>query len=231
MIRFAPLSPRRLVPLCAAAIVLAGCREDPVSIYETPRQTAASAPPAAPGPHAGLDLPAPAGDPHAGLDMARMATAAGTMPPPLAASGFTFETPEGWQPQPASAMRVASFRVPAVQGRGAEVSVTVLAGPAGGEAGNVNRWRGQIGLPPVDAEAIARSATVVEGAGTVFRVFDLESAAPAPEDGQPTRMLAAILPRSERTWFVKMTGAAPHVAGQREAFARFLRSLQFAEQP
>jgi hypothetical protein len=188
-------------------------------------------------PHAGLNLPGlpatgTAGDPHAGLDMTTMAGGANLVPTPSAPAGFTFEVPAGWQQQPGSAMRVASFRVPGTGVRDADISVFALGGPAGGELANVNRWRGQLGLPPLDAATLTASATTVNApGGVVFRVFEFESTAASADDNRPTRLLAAILPRGDRTWFVKMTGETASVAAQRPAFVLFLESFRFDAAP
>jgi hypothetical protein len=41
------------------------------------------------------------------------------------------------------------------------------------------------------------------------------------------RLLGAIIPREDRTWFFKLMGPAPGVAEQKETFDRFLRSVRF----
>lgn len=52
--------------------------------------------------------------------------------------------------------------------------------------------------------------------------------------GEPSRMLAAIVPRGKRTWFFKMTGPDQAVRDQVDNFVALLTSVQFvgdAEQP
>jgi hypothetical protein len=41
------------------------------------------------------------------------------------------------------------------------------------------------------------------------------------------RMLAAIVPHGERTWFVKVTGPAPALEAQKPAFRKFIESFRF----
>lgn len=54
----------------------------------------------------------------------------------------------------------------------------------------------------------------------------------APPEAQPTvRLLAAILPREDRTWFFKLVGPIPVIAEQEEAFDRFIASVRFTDQP
>ncbi len=50
-----------------------------------------------------------------------------------------------------------------------------------------------------------------------------------PEPPAKVRMLAAILPHGERTWFFKLTGPAAVVGQQAEAFDRFIQSVRFTD--
>ena len=43
------------------------------------------------------------------------------------------------------------------------------------------------------------------------------------------RLLGAIVPHGERTWFFKLLGPAPAVGEQKETFDRFLASVQFPD--
>ena len=56
-------------------------------------------------------------------------------------------------------------------------------------------------------------------------------AAEAPKLGQsPVRMLVAMVPHGERTWFFKLVGPADTVGQQQEAFDRFVQSVRFTTQ-
>jgi hypothetical protein len=44
-----------------------------------------------------------------------------------------------------------------------------------------------------------------------------------------TRLLAAIVPHGDRTWFFKLTGSAADVDGQKENFISFLQSVRFTD--
>src|SRR5262245_48698828 len=70
------------------------------------------------------------------------------------AGRLKWTAPKGWKELAGSGMRVASFSVPGK----AEMSVVTLPGDAGGELANVNRWRNQIGLPPLDQKALDAAA-------------------------------------------------------------------------
>src|ERR1022692_3411765 len=63
--------------------------------------------------------------------------------------------PAGWVEVAPGEMRLASFTIKGQNSKQADVSVVTLPGNAGGDINNVNRWRGQLSLPPVTAEALS----------------------------------------------------------------------------
>jgi hypothetical protein len=150
--------------------------------------------------------------------------------PPLIAAAqgapLQYTLPPGWQEKPLSPMRLASLKATSPNGKETDVSVVSLPGIAGGDLANVNRWRGQVKLGPIDEDALARSAERVKANGHDFLVVDLVSDAPLGEPPEKQRILAAILDENERAWFIKMTGEDAAVAAQKSAFTDFLRGLK-----
>ena len=140
------------------------------------------------------------------------------------ASEITWTAPEGWQEQPATAMRQGSFLVSGSNGMKADISVTGFPGDTGGDLANVNRWRGQVNLPPVDEPALDSAQQKIEVNGAPASLFDLNE----KTDGGGHEILAAILHREDKTWFFKMTGDAALVKAQKSAFSDFLKSVRFA---
>jgi len=136
-----------------------------------------------------------------------------------------YEVPPGWREQEASGMRRASLAVMEGGEVAADVSVIPLAGGAGGMRMNVNRWRGQVGLEPVEAAALKamRVAVPIDG-GKMADHFDFEG---RDEGGSARRILVVVHERGGRTWFIKMDGRAEVVGREREAFLRFVRSIRF----
>ena len=128
---------------------------------------------------------------------------------------FKWKVPEGWQTLAAGQMQVAKFAVPEREGAKAEVFVSVFPSESGGTLANVNRWRRQIGLDPVDEEGLKPLVSPIEGVPGALLV-DLKSEAKA--------MLGAIIPREGRWWFYKLMGDAPAVTAEREAFIRFVQT-------
>jgi len=137
-----------------------------------------------------------------------------TAPGP-ATLGWT--VPPDWKPLESSGMRFASFAVPAEGGK-AELSVVVLPGPAGGDLANVNRWRGQIGLGPLDEEGLGRESQELRtAAGTLLWV---------EYTGKTGALAGAILSTGDSTWFFKLTGEGRIVAAAKPSLRRFLQSLR-----
>ena len=116
-------------------------------------------------------------------------------------------------------MRYATLKPP-IQGK-VEATVVVLPGVAGGELSNVNRWRGQIGLGPIDEKALAAARKPVKSKAGTVSVFDFTS------DGQAkTRMVAGLLSTNDgNTWFLKLVGDAAPVGKAEPDFMRIIGSL------
>lgn len=151
------------------------------------------------------------------------------VPPPMeTAPGapLQYKLPPNWQEKPLSPMRVASFKATSPNGNETDVSVVSLPGIAGGDLANVNRWRGQVKLAPIDEDTLAKSAEHVRANGHDFLMVDLVSEEPIAEQQGKQRILAAILDENGRAWFFKMTGEDTAVAAQKDAFSDFLRGLK-----
>jgi hypothetical protein len=147
-------------------------------------------------------------------------------PPPIEPSQgapLQYKLPPGWEEKPLSPMRLASFKAVSPNGKEIDVSIVSLPGTAGGDLANVNRWRGQVQLGPIDEDTLAKSAEHLTANGHEYLMVDLVS--DAPIDGEKQRILAAILDENDRSWFIKMTGEDAAVASQKSAFTDFLSGL------
>ena len=150
-------------------------------------------------------------------------------PPPLEAAQsapLQYKLPANWQEKPLSPMRLASFKAISPNEKEADVSVVSLPGIAGGDLANVNRWRGQVQLAPIDENTLAKSAEHIQADGHDYLMVDLVSEAPIDEQQGKQRIIAAILDENGRAWFIKMTGEDATVAAQKSAFTDFLRGLK-----
>jgi hypothetical protein len=200
--------PGRAAPALALALALAalgGCQRDEVAHFRVPKEAAATAP-------AAMAAMGSMGGGQGGADLAPAAVPEG--------SGLAWTLPQGWkQEQGGGQMRYATLRPP-VQGK-LDVSVIVLPGPAGGELANVNRWRSQIGLAPIDQAAMDSGRKSVKTAAGDLSVYDFAS-----EGAKKTRTIAGLANVQGSTWFLKMTGDAEAVAAAGPAFLDLLGSVR-----
>jgi hypothetical protein len=209
---------RHLSPL-VLLLVLAACRDEKVTFYRVPKE----ADPALPGvAAAGSDATGSAGMPAAGGG-----SMADTAVPTAAGPGLTWTAPPGWRVKPASAMRKGSYAVPGEGGAEADFSITAFPGDVGGELANVNRWRGQVQLPPLSDGDLAGAVGTLAQNGLQFELVDF---AGDPGAGGK-RILGAIVPFADGTWFFKLTGPDRLVEGEKAAFLGFLKSVKPATQP
>lgn len=134
--------------------------------------------------------------------------------------------PEGWEPSAGSSMRVASFAIKGADGTTADVSVIPLPGDSGSVLENVNRWRGQVQLPPLPSADEPALGAEMDGVAGTFFVTHMVSGE-AVLDGKKAAISTAILKTEGITWFFKMTGEATLVEANREKFEAFARAATF----
>ncbi len=148
----------------------------------------------------------------------------GDLPPPAtpAGGGLGWTVPKGWTEERGGGIRYASFKVP-VKGT-VDASVVVLPGAAGGELANVNRWRGQIGLEPLDEAALASARKTIATKAGPLKVYDFTSGGASGK-----RLVAGLAEIEGNTWFVKLTGDAAAVGAARQDFMKLLGSLRLDE--
>lgn len=148
-------------------------------------------------------------------------------PPPKAAPPISWTVPAGWKPLPAGQMRYAAF---AVSQEHPDTVVTVIPLPPSPLLANVNRWEGQLGLPPSeekDLDKVVRHLDLPAGHVDMVELLGPE------KPGEPRqRMLGAIMPQGdEQMWFFKLSGPDAVIAGQKENFEAFIRSVKLTGQP
>lgn len=162
--------------------------------------------------------PEPAGGP------AGPAPAMADTPVPVAQGpGLAWTAPGDWQVKPNGPMRKGSYTVNGPEGS-ADLSITAFPSATGGELANVNRWRGQAGLPPVDDAGLEQAVSRREANGLRLTVVDAGGAG-------PNRILGAIVPYADGTWFFKLTGPDALVTREKPAWIAFLQTVRPAATP
>ena len=195
-----PLRPPAAI-LLLTALLFGGCKDRQITAYRAPKDPAPAVMPAA--------TPAPGGD------MAATAV-------PTGSDTLAWTAPAHWTAKPAGPMRKGSFAVKGADGTEADLSITAFPGDTGGLLANLNRWRGQLALPPLAASQLDGALEHLDGTGLHFEVVDFTGTA----NGAPTRILGAVLSRPGETWFFKLMGPDALVAAQKDSFRDFLRTVK-----
>jgi len=144
--------------------------------------------------------------------------------PGPAGPAFKFEAPKGWKEVPPNQFSSLSFLI-VEKDKKAIVTVSELQGDGGGLLENVNRWRKQVGLGPIDAtQADALPEIVIDSLKA--KLVDVTGTGPnvPPERN---RILGAVLLRANQAVFFKLTGPRDFVGQQQSAFETFLKSIRF----
>lgn len=199
--------------LISLSLLFAGCQKEEVTAYRIPKE--AAPPHAHSQPHAGgAAAPTAPAAPGAPGDMAStpVATASG--------ANLQWTAPAHWAAKTGSSMRKGSY---AIRGDGgeADMAITAFPGDVGGDLANLNRWRGQIGLPPVGQAEFESSTQHVDRNGLHMTVVDIVGTG-----ANAQRILGAMVPYGGATWFFKLTGPDALVAKEKPAFTAFLDTIK-----
>lgn len=205
--------------LILTTLVLAGCKDRQITAYRAPKDPAQAAPLAQPAAgQASGELPPdhpPIGGgtaaPGAGSSMAN------TPVPTASGSALTWTAPATWTVKPNGSMRKGSF---AIKGDGAEadLGITAFPGATGGLEANLNRWRGQVGLPSQSPAEVTAAVEKFSANGLEFLVVDYA--------GGGNRLLGAIVPYDGNSWFFKLIGPDKIVAAEKPAYLEFLKTVK-----
>ena len=202
----------------AALLLFAGCEkeDEQIKVYrveKAPLQSPAPQPPATsmsmPPNHPPIEArPSPAAAPSAAVNPS------GNVP-----------APPHWEAQPLAQMRQASFLVRGDGGATADISLVTLGPSSGDVLANVNRWRDQLGQPPITAEELPNIVQHLPEARGHVAVVDIEG---KPEQGDPNkdgRIIAAIAPAAGGTAFFKLRGNAALAGAEKENFLNWVRGF------
>ena len=133
--------------------------------------------------------------------------------------------PAGWKEIDGGQFLVAKFMLNGSDNSQAAVNVSMSAGDGGGVLGNVNRWRGQLGLNPLSQAEVDKLVSSVDIEGGKAMLVDMSGT--DMKSGAKTRLVGAIVPKGQQTWFYKLMGPAQLVEQQKDAFARFVQSVKY----
>jgi hypothetical protein len=136
-----------------------------------------------------------------------------------------WQVPAGWQEGSAGPFLVAKFTMPGAEAPQTSVNVSMSAGEGGGLVGNVNRWRGQLGLEQLSEADINKLVTPVDTGGGKAILIDMTGT--DARSGQKARLVGAIVSQPERTWFYKLMGNEQIVAREKDNFTTFVKTAKY----
>lgn len=186
----------------AVLTLLAGCSDTQVENYRVPKESLPPAP-----------ALSDSADATPAVDMASTAV-------PTGSEKFSWTAPTHWSAKPTGAMRKGSYAITGPEGE-ADLSITAFPGDTGGLLANINRWRGQISLPPHSTAQLESELQQLESGPLHFEIVDIAGTA----NGAPVRIIGAVLARPDETWFFKFMGPDALVAKEKAAFMVFIQSV------
>jgi hypothetical protein len=136
---------------------------------------------------------------------------------------FTFTAPSGWKAAALPTFSVAAFAVSENSPR-PEVTITPLPESAAGIAANVNRWRGQLGLPEASKDELAAQAKPYKVDGQPGNWVSLQG----PEGANPRRaIVAVVVPHDGVNWIFALKADTAVADSQQANFKTFMESVKF----
>ena len=136
---------------------------------------------------------------------------------------FDFQAPKEWKSLPPTAFRRLSFRA-GESDAPVEITVSNLLASANDVLANINRWRGQVGLPEISAADLKANSKAIDvgGVGGTF----VELVGTGDEETRKA-ILGTIVVRDDQMWFFKLTGPAKAATAEQAAFEQFVKSIKF----
>jgi hypothetical protein len=137
--------------------------------------------------------------------------------PSVAPSDLPFEAeiPAGWTAGKAGMMQLAVYEV-----RDGSRQTAISVSTAGGDlTDNVNRWRGQVQLPPLKHVELAKELRPIK-IGELMGTW-VEAVGPAET------ILAVVVEAQGKQWFIKLKGDAELAEREKPQFEKFVQSLKF----
>jgi len=214
---------RRVLLALVGLLAAAGCSDGGSYTVERTRTARASDPPVIPGITTAERFgwrPQPGEE-----GRAQMTPQRPPAPPPLIA-----DLPEAWERVPETQFRQINTRVAASPE--AECYLTFLPGDGGGDLANVNRWRSELALAPIDAAAVTGlPRTQLIGQPALRVDFTGNFTGMGGQQIAEARLLGVLLtrPNMPGALFVKFVGPAAVVAEHEANFDSFVGSVRLNE--
>jgi len=144
--------------------------------------------------------------------------------PAAATDKPAWTVPADWKEGELMQFLVARYLIQGAGDASAAVNVSELDGTGGGLLPNLNRWRAQLGQPPIADDDAAKLPTIdASGAKGLLADFKGTDA----RTGKPARLIGVVLPLNGQTWFYKLMGDPNLVGQQKDPLIKFIQSAQY----
>ncbi|MDF7826882.1 hypothetical protein P4B35_22835 [Pontiellaceae bacterium B12227] len=183
------------IPMIA---LLVSCGREDVETYQVPKEQKAAPEMQAQTP---VERSAPVASPSA----------------PQSSAGFTAELPEGWKEvSSSSAMRKVSYGI-----EGTDIDFYLISLSMGDVPSNVNRWRGQVGLPNATPAEIEKDLQIFTAGGHEVKFIEIYN-----EEGGKG-IVAAIIDLAPSYWYFTGKGTVQELKAHASDMRTYLESIKF----
>jgi len=190
-------------------ILLTACSREKAETYEVPKESSASTPHQSMQPSSGGMMGGSMSD----NEMVQAAHA--SMSAQMPDSGFAADLPDGWTEKGASGMRMQSYAI-----EGTAIDFYLISLTTGDVPSNVNRWRGQVGLPDASPDEIANEVQTFEMDGHPVSYIEIYN-----EEGGKG-IIAAIVNLGQKYWYFTGKGSVGELKAHAGEIRAFLESIQ-----
>jgi hypothetical protein len=135
-----------------------------------------------------------------------------------APAGVTWQVPAGWVEQPLTPMVLGKF----LAGTATVKVSKLVANNFGSLKGNLDRWRGEVGVGPVDPSV--QDVPEVQIGSRNWKEYDFSG--PGVNGAGHSRVIVAQTQQGNDVYFFKISGPADAVAQQKPAFDQFVASVK-----
>jgi len=129
-----------------------------------------------------------------------------------------WKIPEHWLSKSLNEFRKASYDIPVQNAQSVDFSIVSFPGDAGGLLQNVNRWRQQLNLSPIDEQSIQSFVKIIEHEQLNIVLFEF--------DNSDSSMMVAVFSFNQETYFIKALGDTLSVNSIANDFIQVLYELQ-----
>lgn len=131
---------------------------------------------------------------------------------------FIYTKPDNWKVGKTGQFRKAAFEV-SDGAEKIEITVSSLSKEGSALLPNINRWRGQIALEPLDDAGLAKAMTPIKVADQDGQFVEMNNDREA--------ILGAVVLVGDQGWFFKLKGDRKLALREKDNFQNFVKSMKF----